>query len=102
QNHKTRSVFVHEFGRVLLLRRSHPAFHTRPKVPNQTRLLEFDRAEFHVWSQLVPCFSKKLRGWKKSASGRRDEKRDHEVDRRGDSCVSFQKLRLIDQVSCEQ
>src|SRR5205085_3731954 len=102
QNHEARSIFFHELRGARRIQRRHPTFYLRPKIPNQTRLLEINPAEFRFRSQLFFCLPKKLRGWKKSGGDRRDEKRNEEIDRRCCCGTSFQKLRAIDQVPREQ
>src|ERR1700720_2873217 len=77
QNHKARSSFLHEFGRVLRIQRCHPTMNTRSKIPNQTRLLKIDGTEFHFRTQIAARLTIKLRGWKKSYGGRSDKYRDH-------------------------
>src|SRR6266446_4598938 len=96
QNHKSRPVFVHEFGRVLLLQWRHPAFHSCPEIPNQARFLKIDRAEFHFWSQLLSSFSKKLGRWKKLRREWRRKQRERKIKTDRESRGAFQKTFALD------
>ena len=54
------------------------------KIPNQTRLIEADRAEFHTWSQVIAGFPTKLIRGKESGNDRWNNKSDRKIQLKRD------------------
>src|SRR5437773_3693428 len=80
-NHETWSRSDHEVRGVPLVQRSDKTVHAAAKIPNQTRLTEADRAQFHTWSQVIAGVTEKLIHGKESGNDRWNDKSDREIDR---------------------
>src|ERR1051326_1978990 len=63
---------IHEFGSATLSQRREKAVHPRAKIPDETRLFEFDRGKLHVRRQRSAAYLKQLICREKPCNNRRD------------------------------
>src|SRR5438552_18843139 len=80
-DHETCSCVRHEFRSAAVVQWREKSVHAAAKIPNQTRLVKADRAEFHPWSQVIAGFPAKLIRGKESSNDRWNDKSDREIDR---------------------
>ena len=59
----------------------HESMDAIAKIPNQTRLGEINRTEFHFRFQIRPAVAGKIVAWKKSCEERAEKKRDCQINR---------------------
>src|SRR2546423_6380493 len=102
QDQESRARLFHEVAGSFRIKRRHPAVDARAKIPDQTRFMKVEGCKFHLRFQITSRLLIKLRSREKWRGERRDKESNDEIDRRGYECASFQKLRLVDQMSREQ
>src|SRR6266480_4949743 len=69
-DHETWSRLRHEVRSAAVVQWREKSVHAAAKIPNQTRLVKADSAEFHPWSQVIKGFPAKLIREKESSNDR--------------------------------
>src|SRR5438128_1066458 len=104
-DHETWPCLRHEVRSAAVVQWREKSVHAAAKIPNQTRLIEADRAEFHTWSQVIAGVTEKLIHGKESDNDRWNDQSDREIDRGRYKCAAPEKssCRLFrGQFACEQ
>src|SRR5207249_5667337 len=104
-DHETWPCLRHEVRSAAVVQWREKSVHAASKIPNQTRLVKADRAEFHTWSSVIAGFPAKLIRGKESGDDRWNDKSDCEIDRSRSKRTASEKssCRLFHgQFACEQ
>src|SRR5438552_17234247 len=80
-DHETWPCLRHEVRSAAVVQWREKSVHAAAKIPNQTRLVKADRAEFHIRSQVIAGSPAKLIRGNEWRNDRGHDKRDRAIDR---------------------